>query len=65
MQSQALFLGGLGACPRKSFKIRYFENESICKIHTVTFTSHDHVIKPTTLNIKQLKSWWGGGEEGQ
>ena len=58
-QSRAFFLGGLGACPRKIVKIRYFEIESggtFCKIHTVTFITHDYVIIPTTSNIKQVKS---------
>jgi len=54
-QSYALFLG-------KILKIRYFEIESggtFCKVHTVMFISHGYVILPTTLNIKQVKSWVG------
>ena len=52
-----------GNAPRKILKIRYFEIESgdtFCKIHTVMFISHDYVIVPTTLNIKQVKSWGRG-----
>ena len=57
-QSRALFLGGRGHAPRKILKIRYFEIESdgtFCKIHRVMFISHDYVIIPTTLNIKQVQ----------
>ena len=59
VQRRALFLGVWGHDHRKILKIRHFEIESggtFCKIHTVTFISHDYVIVPTTLNIKQLKS---------
>ena len=64
-QNRALFLGGLGACPRQSLKIRYFEIESggtFCKIHTVMFISHDYASVPTTLNIKQVKSQGGNSK---
>jgi len=55
-QSCALFLGDLGACPKEILKIRlnlaaHFANE----VATVMFISHDYVIVPTTLNIKQTK----------
>ena len=48
----------------ENLKIRYFEIESggtFCKMHSVAFISHDRVIVPTTLNIKQVKSGGGGG----
>jgi len=44
--------------PRKIFTIKYFAIESggtFYKMHIVTLISHDYVIVPTTLNIKQVK----------